>query len=167
MLILVFRISQGRVWVFPDGDPRYPPDPPWSLHAESGISTYMNDPAWAGRHDAGPIPPGNYYFLSRELNDPTVIGDVIRRFGPPGGGPLGVGGGDWGDWRIRLHPEPGTDTHGRENMFLHGGGSWGKPPGTIGCVDVGGGIFGDLRTDHLRRNIIEARGGRGAFYAAA
>lgn len=40
--------------------------------------------------------------------------------------------GDWGEWRVRLYPYPGTNTHGRDNFFLHGG----KKPGSAGCIDA-------------------------------
>ena len=40
--------------------------------------------------------------------------------------------GDWGVYRVPLHPFPGTNTYGRENFFLHGG----QKPGSAGCIDV-------------------------------
>lgn len=41
--------------------------------------------------------------------------------------------GDWGRYRVPLHPDKGTDTYGRKNFFLHGG----RESGTGGCIDVG------------------------------
>jgi hypothetical protein len=46
--------------------------------------------------------------------------------------------GDWGDYRVPLHPASGTDTldstgQPRGGFFLHGG----KYPGSAGCIDVG------------------------------
>lgn len=38
----------------------------------------------------------------------------------------------WGNYRIRFHPFPTTETFGRENMFLHGG----NRPGSAGCIDL-------------------------------
>jgi hypothetical protein len=41
--------------------------------------------------------------------------------------------GDWGEYRVPLHPDEGTNTYGRKNFFLHGG----EEPGTLGCIDIG------------------------------
>jgi hypothetical protein len=76
------------------------------------------DPKLKGK---GPIPPGTYWF------DPSEISPsgVYRKYFPRAG--------DWGDYRVRLYPVEGTDTHGRTNFFLHGG----EKPGSAGCIDIG------------------------------
>ncbi len=38
----------------------------------------------------------------------------------------------WGDVRIPIEPEEGTDTFGRDRMYVHGG----FIPGSAGCIDV-------------------------------
>lgn len=38
----------------------------------------------------------------------------------------------WGDYRWLLKPKKGTDTHGRNSFYLHGG----STPGSIGCIDL-------------------------------
>ena len=61
--------------------------------------------------------------------------------------------GDWGDWRIRLKPLQTTDTHGRDNFFIHGG----DTKGSAGCIDIGGGILGNKQTDRLQKDILSAK----------
>lgn len=41
--------------------------------------------------------------------------------------------GDWGDYRVPLHPNDGANTFGRDGFFMHGG----DDPGSAGCIDVG------------------------------
>jgi hypothetical protein len=62
-----------------------------------------------------------------------------------------VRGGDWGDWRVPLIPDPGTDTKGRGGFYLHGG----RRPGSGGCIDIGGGIFGNRITNQVLQDILE------------
>jgi hypothetical protein len=38
----------------------------------------------------------------------------------------------WGEYRWLLIPKKGTQTHGRTNFYIHGGGT----PGSIGCIDL-------------------------------
>jgi RHS repeat-associated protein len=66
----------------------------------------------------GPIPPGEYELNPSEITPGSWKRDLT---------------GDWGDWRVPLHPLPGTDTMGRNRFFLHGG----DRPGSGGCIDVG------------------------------
>ncbi|SON52852.1 tlde1 domain-containing protein [Vibrio tapetis] len=82
----------------------------------------------------GPLPIGVYYIKPEEVSDPNLIGDLARR-----------SKGDWGDWRVRLHPKPATKTYGRDNFFLHGG----DMKGSAGCIDIGGGVFGNTQTDKI------------------
>ena len=90
--------------------------------------------------DAGPIPKGSYTGRSSNLSNPGILGDVARNI-------LG----DWGDWRMPLDPDPGTKTYGRSGFFLHGG----RYSGSAGCVDVGGGLFGDETTDRILKDIMD------------
>ncbi len=63
--------------------------------------------------------------------------------------------GDWGRWRIRLHPKRGTKSYGRDNFFLHGG----SKPGSAGCIDFGGGVLGNSITQRLKNRILNDKDG--------
>lgn len=92
--------------------------------------TVLRRPATSGRDevtdpsasDKGPIPPGNYAVLPPEVSEVQGMAYVERNM-------LG----DWGHFRVPLHPLPGTETYGRSGFFVHGG----RRPGSAGCVDVG------------------------------
>jgi RHS repeat-associated protein len=86
----------------------------------------------------GPIPPGDYQIDAQNMSDPSLPWDILRT-----GGGFGA---DWGDWRIRIDPLPGTNTFGRDGFYLHGG----RLPGSAGCIDIGGGIFGNDITDQIK-----------------
>jgi hypothetical protein len=134
---ITFNIAKGSLTI----DPEQPGRRPYTMSATSGREECQNNPNCQGDEGEGPIPAGEYTGNADELSDPTFIGDWIRN----------QLDGDWGDWRMRLHPNPGTDTLGRPGGFyLHGG----QRPGTIGCVDVGGGIYGNDLTDRLRQDIL-------------
>jgi len=57
--------------------------------------------------------------------------------------------GDWGDWRKSLHPVFGSVKHGRFGFFMHGG----RFAGSAGCIDIGGGVFGNQITDKVKNTI--------------
>lgn len=108
-----------------------------SMPATSGRGSCMNNSiqACVSKENEGPIPIGTYYILPSELSDPNLLGDLARRTQ-----------GDWGDWRVRLHPNGDTKTFGRDGFFIHGG----DTSGSAGCIDVGGGVSGNNLTDRLR-----------------
>lgn len=87
----------------------------------------------------GPVPSGGYSLFTSEISNPGIIGDFLRNQI-----------GDWGDWRVPLHPDSDTDTHGRSGFFLHGG----SKPGSAGCIDVGGGAYGNSITNRLLKDIL-------------
>ncbi|MEZ5569926.1 MAG: DUF2778 domain-containing protein, partial [Halioglobus sp.] len=121
--------SGGTLTVDPqNGQPTY------TLPASSGNGTTDQT-----IKNAGPIPAGNYTGNSSNLTDPNFIGDLARNLR-----------GDWGDWRMPLLPNDGTNTFGRDGFFLHGG----SGDGSAGCIDVGGGITGNSNTDRLRNDIL-------------
>ena len=70
----------------------------------------------------GPIPPGEYTFNTGDIDEVHGLRYIKRRIT-----------GDWGNYRVPLNPAPETETHGRNNFFLHGG----DTPGSLGCIDVG------------------------------
>jgi hypothetical protein len=141
-MMLLLDIGTGVLTVFPD-----PPDPIHIMRATSGRGGCMNDrrASCVRRAWEGPIPPGGYELRVSEISNPGGVGDWLRQTG-----------GDWGDWRVVLHPMRGTRTHGRSNFFLHGG----SRPGSAGCIDIGGGDSGNRATHRLLRELLAARGGR-------
>ena len=128
-------ISNGLMLVYPEVKGRWP----YSMPVKSGINECTNNPKCSDSKNRGPIPAGDYVVKAAELSDPGVIHDVLRQFR-----------GDWGDWRAPAHPLPNTNTHGRSGFFLHGG----SLDGSLGCIDFGGGRFGNTLTDQLRKDIL-------------
>ena len=65
---------------------------------------------------------------------------------------------DWGSFRVPIRPEAGTLVPGRDpsSFKLHGG----RRPGSAGCIDVGGGIFGDSMTQRLLKDLRSDPDGR-------
>ncbi len=111
----------------------------FTITATSGRAPYTNRPGQTRRRNEGPIPVGRYFIHASELSDPSGAGDVVRGLT-----------GDWGDWRVVLHPAPGTRTFGRSGFFLHGG----SASGSAGCIDFGGGTWGNTSTNRLRDAIL-------------
>jgi hypothetical protein len=116
------------------------------IQATSGKDNCMNNSSLHCQKQSwlGPLPVGEYYINPDELSDPNFIGDVARM----AGNILKlkkISLSDWGDYRIRLHPYPGTPTYGRDNFFIHGG-IW---DGSAGCIDIGGSLTGNQNTDTL------------------
>jgi len=70
----------------------------------------------------GPIPEGRYTLNPSEISHVTGLRYLARN----------LLHGDWGHYRVPLHPAPGTNTFGRDGFFLHGGRIW----GSAGCIDV-------------------------------
>jgi uncharacterized protein RhaS with RHS repeats len=93
----------------------------------------------------GPIPTGNYYIYTKDLTNPGFTGDIVRNLR-----------GDWGDWRVPIIPTKGVNTYGRDGFFLHGG----RMKGSAGCIDFGGGIFGDDFTNQLLQDILNDQDGK-------
>jgi Protein of unknown function (DUF2778) len=87
-----------------------------TFHYETGRNGDTN-PA---HKDTGPLPPGRYTL------DPSKISEagLFRHWIDPR---------DWGEYRVPLQPEPGTNTHGRSGFFLHGGS---VRSGSEGCLKV-------------------------------
>lgn len=131
---IVFSISKKIVSV---ACPAYS----FSLHATSGRGECLNNNSLSCQSASfkGPIPVGTYFILPDELTDPGGVGDLLRNFRPDSPG-------DWGDWRIPIHPKEKTNTLGRDNFFIHGG----RFEGSAGCIDVGGGLTGTQQTDRLK-----------------
>ncbi len=95
-------------------DPERPGADPYVLGADSGKEKCRNNPLCERKKDQGPTPRGDYHFK------------------PSGIKPSPSDGRDWGPWRVRLTPDSGTNTFGRDRFYLHGG----KTPGTSGCIQI-------------------------------
>jgi hypothetical protein len=132
---LIFYTGRGVLWV----DPERPGAAPYTIPATSDRGKCMNVPKCSRDKNKGPLPPGDYTADINQLSNPGPLGDLFRNM-------LG----DWGDWRVPITPNQGTNTLGRSGFFLHGGSS----PGSAGCIDIGGGIFGDTNTDRLLNDLL-------------
>lgn len=113
----------------------------FSLRATSGKGDCMSSPSCSGLAWEGPIPKGLYLAYGYELTDKSAIWDLARLVSKRG---------DFGDWRIPLHPSAGTATFGRDGFFIH----CGVFDGSAGCIDVGGGLAGDPYTDYLKQALL-------------
>ncbi len=131
---LEFNISKGTLRV----DPEQPGREPYEIPATSGRDGCLNNPACTDKPWEGPVPPGDYDIDVDDISDPGPLHDWLRNRVA-----------DWGDFRAPMTPAPGTDLQGRDDFFLHGG----DTPGSAGCIDVGGGEFGDSTTDQLLQDL--------------
>ena len=131
---MVFQISTGDLYI-------QAPSISFTLPATSGRGGCMNNASMSCQRmmNEGPIPVGDYHIDPSDMSDPSFPRDVWRNIRPdlPG---------DWGDFRIKITPGPSTNTHARDGFFLHGGALL----GSAGCIDVGGGLLGDERTNLLK-----------------
>jgi RHS repeat-associated protein len=134
---LTYDVS-GRVLTV---DPERRGEAPYTIPASSGVGACMNQPKCAAVQNRGPIPLGSYRINTSEISEPGPIWSIVRNLF-----------GDWGSFRVPIHPLPGGAVPGgRSGFFLHGG----SKPGSAGCIDVGGGISG---TDITRRLLRDLRG---------
>lgn len=134
---IVFSISKGNLNLVT-------PCSSLSVKASSGRGNCLNNASLTCQMKSfeGPLPVGSYYIKPNEVSDPNIVGDIVRRTR-----------GDWGDWRVRLHPAAGSKTYGRDNFFLHGG----SLPGSAGCIDIGGGLTGNVVTDKILSYITSSK----------
>jgi Protein of unknown function (DUF2778) len=134
----------------------------YSFKATSGKNECMNNKDCEDKPYIGPTPKGAYYIIANQLDDPNHWGDAGRAIA--GGVLTKIGNvnirkpADWGDFRIEIYPQAGTNTHGRNNMFLHGG----DIEGSAGCIDIGGGILGDKNSDKIKE-LIKAHAAQGVI----
>lgn len=108
--------------------------------ATSGRNDCINQTICQGKKATGPLPKGRYRVLSAELSDPNLLRDLIRN-----------STGDWGDWRVPLHPFEDNVMFGRSEFFIH----CGRRSGSKGCIDIGGGIMGSQSTEAIKAIILE------------
>jgi len=126
----------------------YPEQPGRSSYYIPATSGRPNCGCDASSPNNGPIPNGGYTINSNDLSNPPWHRDIVRN--TPG---LGA---DWGDWRVPMIPNAGTNTYERSGFYMHGG----SLPGSAGCIDVGGGVFGNAATDQLLNDIINDPDGK-------
>jgi RHS repeat-associated protein len=101
-------------------------------------SAYQNVPGY------GPTPEG-LYSVNLVPNPNRMANAALAGYltpSPAGGIEKIPAGGEqvWGTWRARLDPAPQTNTHGRDNMYLHDS-SKGE---THGCIEVCTGLMNNL-----------------------
>jgi hypothetical protein len=111
-----------------------------ATYATSGRNDCTNQTICQSKKSIGPLPKGRYRVVSAELSDPSLLRDLIRN-----------STGDWGDWRVPLHPLEDNVMFGRDDFFIH----CGRRIGSKGCIDIGGGIMGSKSTDLIKSIILE------------
>lgn len=79
-----------------------------TMEASSGNGDCLNNNASGCLSTAwkGAIPIGVYTIFASDISAPGVLRSMARRTT-----------GDWGSWRVRLHPN-GHNAHGRSNFFF-------------------------------------------------
>ena len=102
----------------------------YTIDVTSGRGKCENDTSCEFKRNEGPLPRGKYYINKNEIDNPSFEDDFERNFRTP----RELGGGDWGDWRVRIYPRPSTERKGRTGFYLHGG----YIDGSAGCIDFGG-----------------------------
>ncbi len=80
----------------------------------------------------GPIPEGNYGVHIEDTQNWEEIGSLQQGKASIGRGTWPGGTKSWGEHRVQIIPLEGTNTYGRDNMFIHGG----SIPGSAGCIDL-------------------------------
>jgi len=70
--------------------------------------------------NVGPLPKGHYILLPEEFSGGGIHAFIRDLFG------------NWGTWRVPLHPTAGTNTLGRDGFFIHGG----EHAGSAGCINI-------------------------------
>lgn len=93
-----------------------------SLAGSYPYSSGMNGSTDYTQGGVGPTPPGNYTIYPSEISP----AGFFRKYIDPR---------DWGDYRVSLHPDAGTNTYGRGGLFIHGGR---LRHGSEGCLKVEG-----------------------------
>jgi len=117
---------------------------PWN---SGKFDRYLKDPKeWQKIKDQGPTPEGEYEIRDLQSRDgqtsyskldilsnayKAISGQKINTDWKSGGAEEQIA---WGNYRGFLYPLKGTETFGRNNMYIHGGGI----PGSHGCIDLTG-----------------------------
>lgn len=108
------------------------------------------------QENVGPTPEGTYSIRKSAFNENTnpsgtdqysYLSPFQKLKGTVGRGYWPGGTHSWGNYRWQLQNE-GTETYGRSDFYLHGGGLW----GSRGCIDCGSGIT-DFRKAFLSNQL--------------
>lgn len=85
----------------------------------------------------GPIPAGDYWIQPEELQQ-----NAWYKLKKPRAA--------WGNYWIKIHPYPTTETYKRDGFFIHGG----QTPGSAGCIDLSSNMnrFVESLTSELKGN---------------
>ena len=135
---MTYYIGTGTLVVFTG------PGKPLKIKGTSGKGDCVNQLSCSAVRDKGPLPPGDYFIRSSEIDEPGLVHAIGRNLKA-----------DWGSFLVAIHPYPWTDTYGRDGFYLHGG----NYRGSKGCIDVGGGILGNSETRQLLRVLRSDRNG--------
>lgn len=136
------RCTRSRIWLRFDGK---------TLQA-LGASRLLVFPAVSGKRNdkgffdysaerqripyQGPIPEGEYWIQPSQMWENNWFKSAVRS-------PRRA----WGNFRLTIHPYPGTVTHGRGGFFIHGGAA----PGSAGCIDLA--IHMDKFVAHFKQEL--------------
>lgn len=134
---IVFVPSKGVLTVDPETQGRQP----YNMPASTGRPNCGCD---ASDPNRGPIPAGTYVIDTTKVQQLSLWQTLKRNR------PSFLRGGDWGSWNAPLTPNPGTNTHNRSGFYMHEG----MFKGSAGCIDVGGGMFGNEITKQLLNDIL-------------
>ena len=120
-----------------DGETLYWQQPGYSIswRAYSGVRELWEKKNFSVEaqkmRDKGPLPEGVYMVpQARYQKRPEELWEST--LGWIGRGKWKWGYSAWGDHRIWLEPQSGTELYGRSNFSIHGGTS----PGSAGCIDL-------------------------------
>lgn len=94
------------------------------------------------KKNEGPTPSGEYEFDPKEASEIEGVNFWARRLR-----------GDWGHGRVPLRPSNGTETHGRDGFYIHGG----DTEGSKGCIDIGDKDKDFFRNVRKTKNKVKVR----------
>lgn len=134
---IVFVPSKGVLII----DPEVQGKQPYNMPASTGRPNCGCD---ASDPNRGPIPTGTYVIDTTKVQQLSLWQTLKRNR------PRFLRGGDWGSWNAPLTPDTDTNTHNRSGFYIHEG----MFKGSAGCIDVGGGMFGNEITKQLLNDIL-------------
>lgn len=107
----------------------------WAAHSGTPeVIANKNYREMQSKADEGPIPEGVYLAPQRRFQKRPDDDLEVYFKGLFGRGTWRWGEKAWGNYRIWLEPESGTETFGRSGFTIHGG----ADPGSQGCIDLVG-----------------------------
>ena len=116
--------------------------------ATSGKGVHMNNKESQNIKDQGPIPEGEYSFQGSEWNKLSRLQQAKQLTRSFFNFILEPGGGDWGDYNVRLQNYNGN-MFGRDKFYIHGG----FLKGSAGCIDLGNNVENFFKITYSMSNI--------------